>query len=302
MISVLLALYNGEKYIYEQLDSIYKQSYPADEVVIIDDVSKDKSIEIITEYLNKNKINNCRIIRNKINKGYAKNFYDGLKECRGDYIFLADQDDVWQKEKIKKNIEIFENNKDIKAVFSAIEFVNVRLEHINKKFFQCDKKSRFLGIKDILLHCSYMGCGMAIRKKSLSEYFWKIDKLIAHDWAITLDLGSNNGIYYLGEPLVKHRMHNENTSIILDKKKSIVRRKDFEKMILHYNWAEEYTSIIRWSDSNREYIEQLCDFYQIRLDSISNYVKRLNLIRFHKTYKDIYGSYKQLIGDILLIK
>ena len=88
-VSLVMAVYNGEKYLIEQLDSIRKQTYLIDEVILIDDVSIDNSYELIHQYIDGYKLINWKLIKNENNLGYRKNFKKGLKIVDGDIIFLS---------------------------------------------------------------------------------------------------------------------------------------------------------------------------------------------------------------------
>ena len=85
-VSLVMAVYNGEKYLIEQLDSIRKQTYPIDEVILIDDVSTDNSYELIHQYIDGYKLINWKLIKNENNLGYRKNFKKGLEIVDGDII------------------------------------------------------------------------------------------------------------------------------------------------------------------------------------------------------------------------
>ena len=115
-VSVCLATYNGEKYIYDQLISILKQINKNDEVIISDDCSSDSTISIIKS-LNDKRI---RIFHHeRIACGYkgtmktcylvGKNAENALQHARGEYIFLADQDDVWHKNKVSVCFSYLDN-------------------------------------------------------------------------------------------------------------------------------------------------------------------------------------------------
>ena len=104
-VSLVMAVYNGEKYLIEQLDSIRKQTYPIDEVILIDDVSTDNSYELIHQYIDGYKLVNWKLIKNENNLGYRKNFKKGLEIVDGDIIFLSDQDDRWHLNKIEVMVE-----------------------------------------------------------------------------------------------------------------------------------------------------------------------------------------------------
>lgn len=93
LISVALTTYNGEKYLSEQLESIINQDYKNFEIIISDDNSKDKTIEIINDY--KNKYSNIIVNFNSENLGFKKNFEKAISLCNGEFIAFSDQDDIW---------------------------------------------------------------------------------------------------------------------------------------------------------------------------------------------------------------
>ncbi len=99
LISVVVASYNGAKFIERQLDSILNQNNKdVDEIVVVDDCSTDETVKIVNSYSNRG----VRLFENKVNLGVVKTFNKGLELARGEYIFLADQDDVWHPDKVYK--------------------------------------------------------------------------------------------------------------------------------------------------------------------------------------------------------
>ena len=116
-ISVALCTYNGAKYIEEQIKSILNQTYVVNEIVIGDDKSTDNTLDIIKNLLINSNID-LNIIENENNLGFKKNFYNTISRCKGDIIFFSDQDDVWDNNKVKKTIEIFQQNPNALLVFS----------------------------------------------------------------------------------------------------------------------------------------------------------------------------------------
>ncbi|WP_172610905.1 glycosyltransferase [Eubacterium limosum] len=88
MVSVVMATFNGEKYLEKQLNSILMQTLLPDEILIFDDRSVDKTEEIVNQFIKKNTTSvEIKFVKNETNLGYALNFYQGLKYARGDYIF-----------------------------------------------------------------------------------------------------------------------------------------------------------------------------------------------------------------------
>lgn len=98
--SVVISTYNGMAYIKDQLDSIKNQSEQPDEVLIFDDCSSDGTFEFVKQYIIDNSLSTWTARQNEKNKGWALNFWDGIRETSGDIIFTCDQDDYWQRDKI----------------------------------------------------------------------------------------------------------------------------------------------------------------------------------------------------------
>ena len=97
-VAVIMSTYNGEKFIREQLDSILNQSYKNIELIVRDDGSKDKTVEIVKEYQAKHK--NIKLFEGQ-NLGFVKSFFELLKLAEADYYAYADQDDIWIENKIE---------------------------------------------------------------------------------------------------------------------------------------------------------------------------------------------------------
>jgi len=102
IISVIVATYNGELFIKDQLESILNQVVSVDEIIVIDDCSHDNTLNIISEYCANN---NITVYHNERNLGVVKSINKGLSLSSGDYVFLADQDDIWHKDKVKIQLE-----------------------------------------------------------------------------------------------------------------------------------------------------------------------------------------------------
>lgn len=100
-LSIALATFNGDKYLSSLLESFLSQTHPVDEVIICDDGSTDNTINIINNFRNSHDTLNLKIFQNHKNLGVAKNFSKTIKLCTGDLIFLADQDDVWEIDKVR---------------------------------------------------------------------------------------------------------------------------------------------------------------------------------------------------------
>lgn len=202
MISVCIATYNGRKYINEQLDSILIQLNKNDEIIISDDGSVDDTIKLIEMY-NDSRI---KVFRNSF-KNLIHNFEFALKQAKGDYIFLSDQDDVWLPHKVevcRKYLNSYE------VVVSNCKVVNGDLQIINESFFELNNSKN--GLMSNLLRNSYLGCCLAFRKEVLIKVLPFPTSIPMHDiW-----LGFVAEIFFktkfIEEPLLLYRRHGKNES------------------------------------------------------------------------------------------
>lgn len=205
--SIVMATYNGEKYIKEQIDSILVNMKENDELIISDDGSKDKTITIINEYLKKDK--RIKLIEGP-RDGVKKNFENAIKKASGKYIFLADQDDIWVENKINTILKIFEDNK-ISVVIHDAKVINEKLEVTLPSFFEYRNSGKGI-IKNIYKN-TYIGCCMAF-KSDLKKYIVPIPNNIEmHDqWIGILAELKGDGSYFLQEKLICYRRHDNNVS------------------------------------------------------------------------------------------
>src|ERR671927_271278 len=106
--SVAMCTYNGARFVREQLASIAAQTRPPDELVVCDDCSTDATLECIREFARTAPFP-VRVVENEKNAGSTKNFERAVELCEGDFIALADQDDVWLPEKLQRLEEVLAN-------------------------------------------------------------------------------------------------------------------------------------------------------------------------------------------------
>ena len=101
-ISIAMTTYNGERFLREQLDSLYRQSLMPTEIIVCDDASTDSTTSILEEYKQNHGLT---YFVNKARMGYNANFYQAISLCHGNYIALCDQDDVWKEDKLLKTYQ-----------------------------------------------------------------------------------------------------------------------------------------------------------------------------------------------------
>lgn len=215
-VSVVMATYNGEKYVEEQLESIRKQTRAADEVLIFDDCSSDRTVEVAKKYIVDNSLIGWEINRNVKNKGWRRNFFDGIKETTGDYIFLCDQDDIWISDKIEKMTRVLEENKDISVLASDF---SIQLEGEKRSNYQSVKKQmRETGKVEIIpfdkkwYYVTRPGSTYCFRKKFFDEIEkdWNIN--IAHDCNLWYFAAAQRKMAIYHHKTMIFRRHRDNAS------------------------------------------------------------------------------------------
>lgn len=212
MISVCLATHNGEKYIKEQIDSILSQLSDSDELIISDDGSTDSTLDIIKAY-NDHRIHifniNHPVTIKRAHARVAKNFENALRHANGNFIFLSDQDDVWYPNKVELCLKALDGNKYY-AVLHNLECVNGELKPLGYNWYNDNNKFRFLNL--LMLKGKHMGCALLIKRDLLRLILPFPKQLVLHDFWIGLLAELYGGIIFIKNPLIKYRLHNNNTS------------------------------------------------------------------------------------------
>jgi len=200
MISVCLASYNGEKYIKQQLTSILSQISEKDEVLISDDGSSDNTISIIESFENKQII----LFKNQF-KSVVKNTEFLLKKTQGSIIFLSDQDDIWESNKISVMSSFLKQYDLVLSNFSLIDKFD---NNINLSFKPRKVKNLILNI----ITNPYQGSCMAFNRKILDFALPFPSDIVLHDYWIGLITQANTKTFFIDLPLIKYRRHDKNLS------------------------------------------------------------------------------------------
>lgn len=253
-VSIVLATYNGEDFIETQLNSIKNQSRPADEVIIHDDCSSDNTSQIVNNYIKKNKLKSWKFEVNEKNIGYKSNFLNLLKVATGDVIFLSDQDDEWQSNKVELMIKVMQENPELDSLNSAIQLIDQNSRTVNltakPNFYNAnflyskkplDRLTLFNWSKIIERNIS-PGCSMCITKKLQNQFIELYDFSLPHDWFLNLLASITDGCGFLNEPLIRYRVHPKNTLGLTEDPGSIGKMKKFEE--IRQEKIKEFTGLI----------------------------------------------------------
>ena len=206
---VLLSTYNGEKYLQEQLESIYNQTYSNIEILVRDDGSKDNTKNILQ---NAKQQNNVKLIMGE-NVGFVNSFFELLKQAPlADYYAFADQDDVWEKEKIQRAVETLEKNKN--QTIPIMYYTNYDFYDENMEFVLHSKKRNKTHFLNSLVECVNIGTATLMNEQARKKMLQYIptNNCLGHDWWLYIICSAFGEVIYDDLPQVKHRMHRNNTS------------------------------------------------------------------------------------------
>ncbi|WP_044339936.1 glycosyltransferase family 2 protein [Rossellomorea aquimaris] len=201
MISVCMAVYNGETYLLEQISSILNQLNNNDELIIVNDNSSDRTTEVIKN-INDDRI---RLFNNEENRGVIKSFELAITLSAGDYIYLSDQDDVWVDNKIEVTQKYFNENNKVKLIVSDAFVTDENLNIINNSFYDI-RKSR-AGFWKNFYKNSFLGCAMAFRSDMKKILLPIPQNVPMHDYWIGLIISIYSDTLFIKDKLIFYRRH-----------------------------------------------------------------------------------------------
>lgn len=231
-IAILMATYNGEKYICQQIDSILSQTCKDWELYIHDDGSTDNTIAAVESYVEKYQ-DKIHLIDGKSTGGAKYNFFYLFGQVEAPYYMTCDQDDVWLDKKIELTYDkmlTIENKADVPClVYTELRVVDSELNTIEDTMSEyqsldCHKRT----INQFILQNSVTGCTMmvnrALRDKML--HITDIDNTIMHDWWAALVASQFGKTAFIDEPTILYRQHGDNSlgALGINKLSYIVRR------------------------------------------------------------------------------
>ena len=193
-VDILMATYNGEKYLRPQIESILDQTFKDFNLIICDDCSKDNTWKILEEYAQKD--SRIKIIKNEKNLGYNKNFEKLLGFVTSDYFMLSDQDDFWLPNKVEESYKKI-TTENLNLVCSDLEVVDKNLNTIHPSMWEYwpdyniknkIKKSR--DYRSCLMTNCITGCTTIVNSKLIDKLLPLPGYPIVHDWWIGIVAGS----------------------------------------------------------------------------------------------------------------
>jgi glycosyltransferase involved in cell wall biosynthesis len=209
MISVCMTTYNGQNFLIEQINSILAQLSFEDELIICDDCSTDKTLDILATFIDKR----IFVYKNTKQLGHVKNFEKCISLSKGDIIFLSDQDDIWHKDKISICNQLFMDNHNLLLLHHGIRTIDVNGKDIKRNFFVHSGTQSKLGLFTILKYTfkpRFFGCAMAFKKELLDVALPFPKYVYAHDHYLCNVGLMHRSVMEIDSELIFYRQHSNN--------------------------------------------------------------------------------------------
>lgn len=300
-ISIAMTTYNGADYLLEQLESLRTQSLMADEVIIVDDCSTDNTVELLNMYIQKYHLDNWVLIKNSSNIGWRKNFRKALQETTGDVVFLCDQDDIWNKDKISLMVKEFHKSPSIELLASNYEILDFgRNDKIKIKDVELDNGAVVpFSLKNKSISVMRPGCTFAVKRELivlLEKY--DIDRF-GHDnilWNLAMIRGT---LYLYLKRLIHFRRHETSASA---PNQSLNRERRVVEVDTSHQIAVFLLDVARRECLDIKIISQLEKMAMVleRRRDILKDGTLMQIVHFQLKYHTYYPTFRNLLSDILV--
>jgi len=205
-VAILLATYNGEKYLPEFLESLTKQTFGEFQLIVRDDGSSDGTLTLVSGYSEKL---NITIMDGLQRLGAARSFFQLLTDCGDnyDYYFFADQDDYWHANKLERALSKLGIHNNCSTLYCAgLELVDAHLVHISFR-----PHARIVGFNNALVENIATGCTIGLNNKARSLIIDRVPNIIRmHDWWFYIVISAFGEVIYDDFFALKYRQHDAN--------------------------------------------------------------------------------------------
>jgi glycosyltransferase involved in cell wall biosynthesis len=277
LVSIVMATYNGEKFLRTQLDSIVNQTHSLVEIIITDDCSTDNTWPVIQEY--KNRDSRIKAIRNEINIGYTRNFEKAIGVAQGKYIAFCDQDDIWHHEKIEILLKSVEG---YGLCFSDSELIDEEGRLLGKKLSDLKNVESYTNCLPFLIGNCVPGHACLVNREALMKAL-PFPGFFVYDWWLAFYFSCAGKINFVKTPLVQYRQH-QNNSVAAVKIQGAKRNKIGKaQRIQSIRWRMGlfYKTACERDVPEKEIIRGIHDSYQ-NFSLTSNLLRSLSFFRYQK--------------------
>lgn len=210
LVSVVIPCYNHESFVQDSIQSVIDQTYQNIELIIIDDGSKDGSVDKIQEMIPTCQERFVRFeFRHRPNKGLSATLNEALEWCEGIYFSALASDDIVLKNKIDIQTKHMEENPKTTAVFGSANYID---ENNNIKILAKLKQQEYFFDKIFLNECQFYAPTQLMRKSILDEVGGYDPDILVEDWYMWLKMAERGSVYCLSDTFANYRIHSNNTT------------------------------------------------------------------------------------------
>lgn len=280
MVSVIIPVYNGERFISDAIESVINQIYRDFEIIIIDDGSTDNSRLIINEYL---KIySNMRYIYQS-NQGPSKARNNGFIHSSGEYIAFLDADDIFEPNRLEEAVKVLDQNNSIDVVYNPVYLINSN----NDILKLLEAEVTFGHREDMLAYTLFrqtIPCppSLLLRRKCLEAVKYPEDMIYAEDYLFTIKLLEQFNFYYLDFVLYRYRRHEEN----LTNKHNLQKNNEIE--VIKNIGKENLIKVVNKSNYTIEEKNFLIAKILYKIENYNDSIHYLNLLNDNNMLKNFY--------------
>ena len=209
-INILMATYNGRRYVAKQVESILNQTYTDFRLIISDDGSTDSTVKILEEYEKKD--SRVEIYAQQENHGVVANFEFLISKVRAEFFMFADQDDIWEPNKIEDSMRLMQTQ-NLDLVYTDLTVVDSRMKVLAPSYWKQKgldyRIKKYNNFESLYLNNFVTGCTMLVKSKWINEFMPlpKTSNYVLHDYWVALAISRKGKIGYLDKQTVKYRQH-----------------------------------------------------------------------------------------------
>ncbi len=287
LVSIAICTYNGERFLKKQIDSLLEQDYTNIEIIAVDDHSGDSTWNMLQQYAQKDR--RLHAYQNEKNLGYARNFEKVITLCKGDFIALSDQDDIWESSKIRT---LMDSIGDAIMVYHDSDFIDEQDARIGDKtmasrfrMYDGDSTVPFLLSNCISGHA-------ALFSKKLVEFILPFNDAKYHDWWIAYVAFNVGKVKFVDDVLVHYRQHQTSITDTLKRREENAmpkKLKGLDRLSVDEKWLG-YCAKFKYN-KEAALINEACDLFvnlikgKSRLQCMVFMMKYFDLLFYIITYK-----------------
>lgn len=300
-ISIVMTTYNGESFLLNQMESLRNQTVPIYQVIILDDRSTDKTVQIVKEYIEKNNLTNWELHVNDYNVGWKVNFKNGFDLATGDYIFPCDQDDIWHTDKCEKMVACMKEHPGLELLVSNYELMSTGTDNGSKEYVRQAKEMlddgsfKMLPLDETWAYIVRPGCTFCFTRAYYEQInnIWNTD--FAHDAILWRYSRLDHQMGILNLKLIDFRRHGDNaTSYVKRTRQTEI--ETFKGYLRFYEFGLDMDQDKRSKviiENGAEFLKRRIEFYQHK-----NIIQWMILgLRYSKYYL----TYRGWLGDLYFV-